>query len=78
MFLMAPVLCGGHGCVLVYERILVRFLGPLVSSFLAEQVKSAVAALLTGTFSLCFLPHTIFHMMLTFLTSVLSKPTGLG
>lgn len=75
---MALVLCGGYGCVLVYKLILVCFLGPLVSNFLAEQVKSAVAALLTGTFNVCFLPHTVCHVMLIFLTSVLSKPTGLG
>lgn len=78
MFLMVPVFCGGHDCVPAYKDTLVCFLGPLVSSFLAEQVKSAIAALLAGMFSVCFLPHMVFHMVLRFLTSLLSKPTGLG
>lgn len=75
---MALVLRGGHGWILVYKHILVCFFGPLVSNFLAEKVKCAIAALHPGMFNVCFLPHTIFHMMLMFLTSVLSKPTGLG
>lgn len=50
----------------------------LLCPILVEQVKSAIAALLTGTFNLCFLSYTVFHMMPMFFTSVLSKPTGLG
>jgi len=78
MFLVALVLHGGHGRVLVYEHTLVCFAGPLVSHLLTEQVEAAVAALLAGSFSARFLPQTVFHVMLIFLTSALSKPTGLG
>lgn len=81
MFSMALVLCGGHGCVLVYKHVLLCFLGPLVSHFPSEQVKSTVAACLTGTFTLCFLPRTVLHVMLKLLTSVLSRSgvtLGLG
>lgn len=49
---MALALRGGHSHVLLYKHILVYF---LVSNILAAQVKSATAALLTGTFNLCSL-----------------------
>lgn len=86
VFLGVLVLHKGLDCVLVDKHVLVALLGPLVSSFMAEPVKSATDVLLfAGTFNMWFFPyliyvfsHTSFSPQCSCFTFILSKPTGLG